>query len=145
MASLSVTPASLSLVVFAANTTHLTFHWPAGQADGRTFSADIVAAGLDDGNLAVVLDGDNLGVTIPGDIATVLEGVIGTFELVETTSGRDEVLISGPIRGTDDPGTPATGTVNLTVGEAQITLVVAPFPLSALQLLDGAVIDGGTP
>lgn len=131
-------PPGLDAYFRPGNTFTIDLTWPAGELDGRSFTATLDAADLD--------------VSIVGDVMTVTASAAqtgavtstATFVLTETTGGDDQDVIVGKWAGKSNAATSSNVDVTVTQSAAAVEVTVAAAVASPEVVHDWST-DGWAP
>lgn len=131
-------PPGVNVLFLAGNTLEVTFTWPTGSLTGRTFTASL-------GGVALTVDVVDDAMTVSAT-AVQTAAVTGTaaFELVETTGGGDDVVISGAWTPSTAPAavTEAEVTVTESAGSVTVTAQAIPTAVGSLTATGDLTVGG---
>lgn len=131
-------PPGVNVLFLAGNTLEVTFTWPTGSLTGRTFTASL-------GGVALTVDVVDDAMTVSAT-AVQTAAVTGTaaFELVETTGGGDDVVISGAWTPSTAPAavTEAEVTVTESAGSVTVTAQAIPTAVGTLTATGDLTVAG---
>lgn len=131
-------PQGLNIPFRPGNTLSLELTWPTGDLTGRTFESSLGGTALD--------------LTVAGDVMTIdasaaITGAVTTsaaWLLTETTGGASNDVLIGTWAPSDDPGTPTSQSLTVTVETVEVDVTVVSGQASIVALdtrLDTAETD----